>query len=89
MSGGSNIQDARRFSAFVYRNDEVQRTNQRERRPFQSHPCCKTLLLDIQRTTFSKFSFRWDQATSELICTIPNCPNGGRWFHVPRSHPVP
>ena len=32
-------------------------------------------LLDIQRTTFSNVSFRWDQATSGLICTIPHCPS--------------
>ena len=35
----------------------------------------QALLLDIQRTTFSNFSFRWDQATSGLICTIPHCPS--------------
>jgi hypothetical protein len=48
-------------------------TNEKDR--LQSHPRCKHCLLDIQRTTFSNVSFRWDQVTSGLICTIPRCPS--------------
>jgi hypothetical protein len=35
----------------------------------------QALLRDIQRTTFSSVSFRWNQVTSGLICTIPHSPS--------------